>query len=410
MQFDLLIQGGQVIDPALGYAEPMDVAITRQRIAAVARDIPATAARQVIDARGQIVTPGLIDLHTHVYPGATYWGVHPDPIAARTGVTTWVDAGSAGAFNLAGLREQTIKQFAVRVHALINISAIGLIAARGESRNLEYCDAAICARLIDQYPDFVVGVKARMDQSSVGENGVEPLRRAHQVAEQCGRPLMVHIGIAPPAIEQVLELMRPGDILTHCATGHTMRIVDDGGNLLDAARRARDAGVVMDIGHGVGSFAFATIEPLMRAGFAPDVISSDLHQLSVHGPMFDLPTCISKFLALGMSLSDTIRATTTRPAEILGLQNEIGALRPGALADVAVFQLLRGRFPFYDVRMEMREGNVLLRNTLTILNGRPLTRVPDEPPAPWIALSDQQRELIARGHTPALLAENASTR
>jgi dihydroorotase len=405
MQFDLLIQGGEVIDPAAGYAGQMDVAITHNRIAAVARAIPVTTARQVIDAHDQIVTPGLIDLHTHIYHGATYWGIHPDPIAARTGVTTWVDAGSAGAFNLIGLREQVAKHFAVRVFALINISAIGLIAAGGESRHLELCDAAICARLIDLHPDFIRGVKARMDQSSVSENGVEPLRRARQVAERCARPLMVHIGIAPPAIEQVLELMRPGDILTHCATGHTMRIVDDAGNLLDAARRARDAGVVMDIGHGAGSFAFATIEPLLRAGFLPDVISSDIHQVSVHGPMFDLPTCMSKFLALGMSLPNVIRATTARPAEILGLQNEIGTLRPGALADLAVFRLLRGRFPFYDVRMEMREGTVLLQNTLTILNGRPLARVPDEPSAPWIALNENQRALIERGHTPAMLAE-----
>jgi len=405
MQFDLLIQGGEVIDPAAGYAGQMDVAITRNCIAAVARDIPATAARQVIDARRQIVTPGLIDLHTHVYHNATYWGIHPDPVAARTGVTTWVDAGSAGAFNLAGLRDQAIKQFAARVYALINISAIGLIAARGESRNLEYCDVEICNRLIDRYPDFIFGVKARIDQSSVGENGIEPLRRARQVADRCSRPLMVHIGIAPPAIEQVLELMRPGDILTHCATGHTMRIVDDAGNLLDAARRARDAGVVMDIGHGAGSFAFAIIEPLLRTGFLPDVISTDIHQISIHGPMFDLPTCMSKFLALGMSLPDTIRATTARPAEILGLQNEIGTLRPGALADLAVFRLLRGRFPFYDVRMEMRECTVLLQNTLTILNGRPLARVPDEPSAPWIALNENQRALIERGHTPAMLAE-----
>jgi len=405
MQFDLLIQDGHVVDPAAGYVGQMDVAIARNRIAAVERNLPATTARQTIDARGHIVTPGLIDLHTHVYHGATYWGIHPDPVAARTGVTTWVDAGSAGAFNLAGLREQAIKQYVVRVYALINISAIGLIAARGESRNLEYCDVETCCRLIDRHPDFIFGVKARIDQSSVGDNGIEPLRRARQVAEQCGRPLMVHIGIAPPSIEQVLALMRPGDILTHCGTGHTMRIVDDAGNLLAVAQRARDAGVVMDIGHGAGSFAFATIEPLMRAGFLPDVISSDIHQLSIYGPMFDLPTCMSKLLALGMALPDVIRATTTRPAEILGLQNELGTLRPGALADVALFRLHQGRFLFYDVRMEMREGNVLLQNTLTILNGRPLARVPDEPPAPWVALNENQHALIARGHTPAMLAE-----
>lgn len=408
MQFDLLIQGGEVIDPGAGYAGQLDVAITRNRIAAVERDIPATAARQRIDAHGQYVTPGLIDLHTHVYPGATYWGINPDPVAARSGVTTWVDAGSAGAFNLTGFCEQVARRSAVRVHALVNISAIGLAAARGESFNLEYCDVDLCRRLIDLHSDLIWGVKARIDQSTVGDNGIEPLRRARLVAVQCARPLMVHIGSAPPTIAQVLELLRPGDILTHCTTGHTMRIVDAAGKLLDTAKQAWESGIVMDVGHGAGSFAFATIEPLIRANYCPDVISSDIHQLSIHGPMFDLPTCMSKFLALGMSLPEVIRRTTRRPAEILGLQNEIGTLRPGALADVALFRMHHGKFPFYDVTMEMREGKHLLRNTLTILNGRLLQRLPEEAPAPWITLTEHQQTLITRGHTPAMLAQTSS--
>ena len=408
MPFDVLIQGGEVIDPASGYAGQMDVAISRNRIAAVEREIPGTAARQIIDAHGQYVTPGLIDLHTHVYHGVTYWGIHPDPVAARSGVTTWVDAGSAGAFNLIGFREQVVRRSGVRVYVFINISAAGLVAASGESRNLEYCDTDACMRLVDLHQDLVLGVKARIDQSSVGDRGIEPLRRARQVAERCGRPLMVHIGSAPPTIQQVLELMRPGDILTHCATGHTMRIVNDSGELLDVVKHALDSGIVMDVGHGAGSFAFATIEPLMRIGFRPDVISTDIHQLSIHGPMFDLPTCMSKFLALGMSLPDVIRATTMHPAKILGLQDEIGTLRPGALADVALFRLHKGAFTFYDVQMEMRHGTHLLRNTLTILNGRPLTLLPEELPAPWITLTEGQQALIARGHTPVMLAKNAS--
>jgi len=407
MHFDLLIKSGEVIDPGAGYAGQMDVAITRNRIAAVESEIPA-AADQVIDARGQYVTPGLIDLHTHVYHGGTFWGIHPDPIAARTGVTTWVDAGSAGAFNMMGFREQVIRHSAVRVYALINISAIGLIAAGGELRNLEFCEVDLCRGLIDLHPELIVGVKARIDQSTVGDHGIEPLRRARRVAEQCDRPLMVHIGSAPPTIEQVLGLMRPGDILTHCATGQTMRIVDAAGKLLDAAERAWDSGIVMDVGHGVGSFAFATIEPLVRANRHPDVISSDIHQRSIHGPMFDLPTCMSKFLALGMSLPEVVRATTTRPAEILGLQNQIGTLRPGALADVALFRMQHGAFPFYDVTMEMREGKDLLRNTLTILDGRLLQRLPEDAPAPWITLTEDQQALITRGHTPAMLARDSS--
>ena len=408
MYFDLLIQGGEVIDPGAGYTGRMDVAITRNHIVAVEHEIPTTAARQVVDARGQYVMPGLIDLHTHIYHGGTYWGINPDPVASRTGVTTWVDAGSAGAFNLVGFREQIVRRSAVRIYALINISAIGLIAANGESRNLDYCDADLCRHMMEIHPDLILGVKARIDQSTVGDNGIEPLRRACLVAGQCDRPLMVHIGSGPPTIEQVLKLMRPGDILTHCTTGQTMRIVDAEGKLLDVAKRAWDSGILMDVGHGAGSFAFATIEPLIRTNHYPDVISSDIHQLSIHGPLFDLPTCMSKFLALGMSLPEVVRATTARPAEILGLQNEIGTLRPGALADVALFRMHHGRFPFYDVTMEMREGKHLLRNTLTILNGQLLQLLPEDASPPWITMTENQETLITRGHTPTMLASNFS--
>jgi dihydroorotase len=183
-----------------------------------------------------------------------------------------------------------------------------------------------------------------------------------------------------------------------------MRIVDQHGALLEAARRAWDTGVIMDIGHGAGSFSFETAEALMGAGYRPDVISSDIHQLSIHGPLFDLPTCLSKFLSLGMSFPEVIRAATARPAEVLGLQREVGTLRPGALADVALFTVLDGRFPLYDIHMNMREGRQLIRNTLTIVGGQPLAPAPDPAPAPWIELSEAQRELIERGHTPGVFA------
>ena len=404
MRFDLLIKGGEVIDPAAGYSGPMDVAIKRNRIAAVDRAIPAESAFRVVDAAGQYVTPGLVDLHTHVYCGVTYWGIRADPVAARSGVTTWLDAGSAGALNFPGFREYIVRPATARIYALLNISAIGLTAYTGELANLDYCDVDLCCKLVDRHRDLVLGIKARVDRYTTGANGIEPLRRAREAADRCELPLMVHINIGPPSVEAVLELLRPGDILTHCCTGQTMRLIDSSGALLDAARRAWQAGVIMDVGHGAGSFSFETAEALIGAGYRPDVISSDIHQLSIHGPMFDLPTCLSKFLALGVSLPDAIRAATSRPAEILGLGHELGTLRPGALADVALFALHRGRFPLYDVHMNMREGAELLRATLTIVNGRPYPPLADEPPAPWIELTADQRALIERGHTPAALA------
>ena len=405
MQFDLLIKGGEVVDPGSGKQGRLDVAIKRNHIAAVDTNIPAEAAVRVIDATGQYVTPGLIDLHTHVYHSVTYWGIHADPVAARSGVTTWLDVGSAGAFNIQGFRDFIAKPAASRLYALLNISTIGLTASSWELANLNYCDVDLCVKLTNLNRDLILGVKVRIDHNTTSGTGVEALRRGREAAEQLELPMMVHIGYGPPTVTEVLPFMRPGDILTHCFTGGDMRIIDSAGKLLDDAKRAWDAGVVMDVGHGGGSFSFNTAEKLIEQGYKPDVISSDIHQHSVNGPLFDLPTCLSKFLALGMSFEDVIRAATIRPAQVMGLASEIGTLKVGALADVALFTLEKGEFPLYDVHMETRTSNELIRNTLTIVNGRELPRIPDGPMAPWMGLSDRQQEILDRGHDPESLVK-----
>jgi dihydroorotase len=403
MHFDLLIKGGNVINPG-GQSGRLDVGIRRNRVAAMEANIPAESAARVVDASGQIVTPGLIDLHTHVYHNVTFWGIHADPVAARSGVTTWLDVGSAGAFNVLGFREWVAKPSTARLYGLLNISSIGLTAATFELTNLEYCDVDLCVKLIEQNPDLLLGIKARMDRNTTRGTGIEPLRRAREAADRVQRPLMVHIGGGPPSLLEVLELMRPGDILTHCFTGGDMRIIDDSGVLLEAAKRAWDSGVILDIGHGAGSFSFETAEKMLAAGYQPDVISTDIHQMSIHGPLYDMPTCLSKFLALGMSLEDVIRASTVRAAEAMGMADEVGTLRVGSLADVALFEILEGDFPFYDVRMLQRNGKQLLRNTMTIVNGRELPRTCDGPTAPWIELSESQQKLVELGHAPDKLA------
>jgi dihydroorotase len=205
------------------------------------------------------------------------------------------------------------------------------------------------------------------------------------VADRSDLPLMVHIGRGLRAIEKVLSLLRPGDILTHCFTGRDMRIIDDTGPLRTAAKRAWDIGVIMDIGHGAGSFSFDVSEALMGAGCLPDVISSDIHQLNM---VSDLPTCLSKFMALGMSFAEVITAATVRPAVAVGLEMEVGTLKPGALADVALFQIERGQFPFYDVHMKRRDGRDVIRNTMTIVNGHELPRIEYAAPAPWIEMNN----------------------
>jgi dihydroorotase len=406
MQFDLLIKGGEVVDPGSGYHGRLDVAIKRNRIAAVEANIPAEATHRVIDATGQYVTPGLVDLHTHVYHSVTCWGIHADPVAARSGVTTWLDVGSAGAYNLMGFREFIAKPAQARLYALLNISSIGLTASTWELANLNHCDIDLCCKLIDLNRDLVLGVKVRIDVNTTSGTGVEPLRRARIAAEQTGLPMMVHIGKGPPELHEVVPFLRPNDILTHCFTGQSMRIVDERGNLFDDVKRVWDQGVIMDIGHGAGSFSFETAEALARAGYQPDVISSDIHQFSIHGPLFDLPTCMSKFLAIGMSFPQVIGAATSRPAAAMGMGGEIGTLRPGALADVALFTIEQGDFTFYDIHMNPRQGQELIRNTLTVVNGRPMPRLADPPPAPWIELTEAQRGLIERGHTPAGMAHH----
>ena len=407
MQFDLVIKGGTVVSPGSRSGQ-LDVGIKGNRIAAVEISIPAEAAVRVVDAGGMIVTPGLVDLHTHVYHNATYWGILADPVAARSGVTTWLDVGSAGAFNFGGFREWIVNSARARIFALLNISSIGLTAPTWELANLNYCDVDMCCQTVDGNRDLILGIKCRMDANTTG-GGMEPLRRARSAADQCGLPLMVHVGIGPPTIEQVLDLMRPGDILTHCFTGHNMRIVDERGVLLECARRTRDAGVVFDIGHGAGSFSFDTARALIGAGYLPDVISSDIHQLSVNGPLFDLPTCLSKFLALGMSVEDVVRTATVRPATVMHKEHEIGSIRVGALADIALFRLVEGKFAFYDVFMKRLDGKQLLVNQLTICDGRELQRLPDGARAPWIELSEQQRDLVEWGHTPELMEQAQSS-
>lgn len=407
MQFDLVIKGGHLVDPGAGRVGRYDVAVKRNRIAAVDADIPAEAAVRVIDASGQYVTPGLIDLHTHVYHNVTFWGIQADPVAARTGVTTWLDVGSAGAFNFMGFREFVAKPAASRLYALLNISSIGLTASTGELANLNYCDVDLACKLTNLNRDMILGIKVRIDRNTTAGTGIEPLRRGREAAERVGMPMMVHIGYGPPTVEEVLTFLRPGDILTHCFTGGDMRIIDTEGKLLTDAKRAWDAGVIMDIGHGAGSFSFETAEKLINAGYKPDVISSDIHQISVNGPLFDMPTCLSKFLALGMSFEEVIKASTVRAAEVLGLQGEIGTLKVGHYADIALFKIEEGRFPLFDVHMNERAGSQLIRNTLTIVNGRELPHVPDGPMAPWMELSANQLRLQNEGLTPNAMAKHA---
>ncbi|GAB2615687.1 amidohydrolase [Paractinoplanes abujensis] len=372
MTYDLLLAGG----------DPFDVAVTAGVITATGPGLPRDA-HTVVDVSGLLVTPGLIDLHTHVGPG--YWGIAPDPIAWHTGVTTWVDAGSAGAYTLDGLR-QVAATTAVRVPALLNIAALGLAGRTGESRDLTTCDVPLAIDTVQRNRDLIRGLKVRIDRDTVGANGVEPLRRGLAVGEACGVPVMVHIGTTPPALEEVLDLLRPGDIVTHSASGIASP-------LGPAVRAAVDRGVLLDLGHGSGGFAFDVLDRQLGLGLGPHTISTDLHCRSLYGPVFDLPTTMAKVLAAGVPLPDVLAMVTARPARALGLPG--GTLDVGAPADLAVFEVRAEPHELVDSHRQTRVAPVRLINVATYVGGRRLPPAWPAAPPPWSPLTPAQRAALA---------------
>jgi dihydroorotase len=387
--YDLLVRGGEVVDPAAGLSGALDVAVADGRVAQVAAGLDPAQARRVVDAAGQIVTPGLVDLHTHVWWGATYWGIEPDPVAARSGVTTWLDVGSAGAYSFPGFREFIAEPATSRVFALLNLSSIGLIAQTWELSNLDYCDVDLAAMIVEDNRDLILGIKARIDRNTTRGTGIRPLELARELADRVDLPLMTHIGYGPPTIDEVAALLRPGDILTHCFTGGDMKILGQDGLPHAEIMKLREQGLILDIGHGTGSFSYETAEAMLAQGILPDVISTDIHQMAVQGPALDMPTTLSKFLNLGMSLPDVIERATSRPAAAMR-RPDLGTMRPGALADIALFTLDEGDHLFHDVHMNERRGNKRLTNTLTIVGGEILERQPERPLHPWAKLPEHQ--------------------
>jgi dihydroorotase len=388
--YDLLVAGGTLIDPATGRNGSFDVAIKDGKVAAVAENIDRSLAAEVYDATGEYVTPGLVDLHTHVYWGATYWGIEPDPVAARSGVTTWLDVGTAGGYSWPGFREFIIERSKSRVFALLNLSSIGLIAPSWELANPDYWDVDLAELVINDNRDLIVGVKARIDNNTTRGVGIAPLVRARELADRVKQPLMVHIGGGPPSLDEILEYLRPGDILTHCFTGNANKIVDTNGEINANIQRLHDQGLILDIGHGTGSFSFETAEATLAKGFLPDVISTDIHQMAIQGPMFDMPTTLSKFLLLGMTLEQVIEASTIKAAKAVNLEG-LGTLEVGAHGDVATWVIEDGEFTFSDVHMNIRKGNQLLVNQATFIAGERLPIVPERPLHKWAAIPDHQK-------------------
>jgi len=376
-RFDLAIRGGEVIDPSQALRGRRDVGIRWGRIAALEANIPDDRAAQSIDATGKLVLPGLIDLHAHVYPQASALGLPADELVPYTATTTYVSAGDAGANNFSAFKHYIVAQSRSRIFAFVHISSIGLAGFPvGEALNLDYMDVEAAARTVAENSDVAIGVKVRISKNVVGGNGLEPLKRALAAAERAGgrARVMCHIGDAPGDLTRLLELLRPGDILTHTYSGAGNNTVQDG-KLLPAALEAKKRGVVIDVGHGGGSFDYTVAEPAIAQGLVPDTISSDIHAVSGNTPgMPYLPWVMSKFLNLGFELDQVVAMATVNPARVIGRVEKLGTLQIGAPADVAILELIEAPVTFVDTRKNTRQGARWLKPVQTVRAGRPFGR------------------------------------
>ena len=376
-RFELVIRGGQVVDPNQDLNARRDIGIRWGHIAAIETSIATERAVQSIDASGKLVVPGLVDMHAHVYPQASALGLPADELVPYTATTTYVSAGDAGANNFSAFKHYVIAQARSRIFAFVHISSIGLAGFPvGEELNLDYADVDAAAKTVAENPDVCVGVKVRISKNVVGANGLEPLKRAIAAAQRAGNRarVMCHIGDAPGDLSELLQLLRPGDILTHTYSGAGNNIVQDG-KVLPAALEAKRRGVVIDVGHGGGSFDYTVAEPAIAQGLTPDTIGSDIHAVSGNTPgMPYLPWVMSKFLNLGFTLEQVIAMATVNPAQIIGRVDQLGTLQTGAPADVAILELVEEPVSFVDTRKNTREGKRYLKPVQTVRAGRPFGR------------------------------------
>ena len=354
--YDLILRGGRVIDPSQSIDGVMDVAFAGGKAAGVGTNLKAGPATEVRDVSGFIVTPGLIDLHTHVYWGGTSLGIDAEDFCRTSGVTTSIDTGSAGPGNFAGFRRHVIERSETRILAYLHVSFAGIFAFSkshmiGKSKSIELMAPRQAVEVAEKNRDVVVGIKVRVGLHASGDQGSAPLGIALQVADEVGMPLMCHIDHPPPSYEEVIGMLRPGDVLTHAFRPFPNAPVNAQGKVKAAVLEARQRGVLFDIGHGSGSFSFKTARAMLANGFMPDTISSDVHALCIDGPAFDLATTMSKFLELGVPLPEVIRQSTTNAAMALR-RPELGSLKPGSAGDATILSVNEGAFDYVDVMGE----------------------------------------------------------
>ncbi len=374
MALDLILKGGRIIDPSQHVDRVADIGFAGGRVAQIAPNLVGGPGTDLRDVSGRIVTPGLIDLHTHVYWGGTSLGIDAEQYGRTSGVTTCIDTGSAGPGNFNGFRKHVIDRSTVRILAYLHVSFAGIYAFSesvmvGESEELRLMAPAEAVEVAERNRDVIMGIKVRVGRNASGTSGTAPLDIALQAAEQAGLPLMCHIDFPPPSYEEVLDRLRPGDVLTHAFRPFPNAPVDAQGKVKQAVREARSRGVLFDIGHGKGSFAFKTARAMLANGFHPDTISSDVHALCIDGPAFDLATTMSKFLCMGVPLDGVIAATTVNAAMAVK-RPELGSLRPGSAGDATVLAIREGAFDYVDVVGERMTGDKRIAPEAVVIAGR----------------------------------------
>jgi dihydroorotase len=374
MKYDLLIKNGTLIDPAQGIHASKDVAFAQGAVAAVGDDLLAAEAREVIDADDRYVSPGFIDIHVHVYPGVSHFGIEPDSTCLARGATTVVDAGSAGADTFPGFRRYVIEVSQTRIRAYLNISSQGMVSKDvGEFALPEYANVDTACKMIEANRDLILGVKVRLTKDSIvsESSGMIPLHRAREAADAAGLPIMVHPQAAwCESLDDVLGVFKGGDVLTHCFHGMATGILDENGRVRDSVHAAIERGVILDVGHGAGSFSWPVVEAALEQGVLPQTISSDLHVYNVNGPVYDLANVITKFLHLGLTLDDALARVTSVPARDVLHDQRLGTLATGSCGDAVVFELRQGEFNLEDSSLVSRTGTQKLEPITVVKGGR----------------------------------------
>lgn len=365
-QYDLLIRGGRVLDATQRIDRIADVAIRDGRIAAIRPNIAPSLATEVLDATGKFVTPGLIDLHTHLADP-----LMPPATLLADGVTTLLDGGSRGSDNASDLLA-IAKAAPNRVRILLNIGHLGVVQ-EGELMDLGNINITATRQVIEQNRQWIVGVKARLSRSAAGDHDLEALRRARQVADPLKVPLMIHMGQSASPLPQILALLRPGDIVTHLYSPPPNGILDANGKILPEVREARRRGILFDFGNGrVSHFTWDVVERALQQDFLPDTLSSDMTAIGRTLQVFNLPHVMSKFLMLGMTVDQVVARVTANAARAIPEFKAYGSLRTGAVADVAVLELKEGDFEFVDNADTKRTGHKKLFPSAVVVGGKRL--------------------------------------